>query len=143
MNEIIEILSLQGCDMRGALRRFLDDEKFYLRCLDDFFRQDGFGQIAAAVAVRDYRAAFEAAHDQKGVSASLGLTPFYRACCAVVEDLRGAERELFAPDTGNSGTQADSAAEPFVPDLERLKRDMGLLKKEKEMLEEIVMKSAR
>ena len=143
MNKTIEALSLQGCDMKGALRRFLDDEKFYLRCLEDFILQNGYERIAEAVSARDYRAAFEAAHDQKGVSASLGLTPFYRACSAVVEDLRGAAQEVFAPDTGNSGAPEDPAAEPFVPDLERLERDMALLQKENEELKKTVMKSGK
>lgn len=44
--------------------------------------------LQKAIEDKNYPRAFEAAHAIKGVSANLGLTPLYKATCALVEALR-------------------------------------------------------
>ena len=84
----IRELEQRGCDMQGAMRRFLDDEDFYLKCLHETMEAKRLATIREALGRQDYRRAFEVAHDLKGVSGTLGLTPVYDAVCRVVEDLR-------------------------------------------------------
>lgn len=84
----IRELEQRGCDMRGAMRRFLDDEEFYLKCLHETMEAKRLARIREALERHDYRRAFEIAHDLKGVAGTLGLTPVYDAVCRVVEDLR-------------------------------------------------------
>ena len=77
-----------GADMDGAMDRFLGDGEFYRECFQMFLRDPAFAALDGAMARKDTAAAFDAAHTLKGVSGNLGLTPFYKAVCALVELLR-------------------------------------------------------
>ena len=55
------------------------------------FQDENMQKLGAALANRDYTAAFEAAHTLKGVVGNMGLTPLYEAVCVIVEPLRSRE----------------------------------------------------
>ena len=70
------------------MERFLQDEELYLTCLQTFAQDKGFAQIAPALAENNAEAAFDAVHTLKVVAANLGLTPLFKALCALTETLR-------------------------------------------------------
>lgn len=87
-NEIITALRDWGCDTHAALERTLHDAAFYVDCLTLFHDDAHFQRLGEAIEAGNARAAFENAHALKGVAGNLGLTPLYRAICAIVEPLR-------------------------------------------------------
>lgn len=97
MSAFTEKLRAYGADTDGALERFVGDETFYEDCFRMFLKDPGFAELEKAMAVGDISAAFKAAHTLKGVSGNLGLTPLYRAVCALVEPLRRGERTGLEP----------------------------------------------
>ncbi len=103
----IRELEQKGCDMRGAMRRFLDDEDFYLKCLHETMEANRLEKIREALSRQDFRRAFEIAHDLKGVSGTLGLTPVYEAVCRVVEDLRYDPKAELERDLSDLQTTCD------------------------------------
>ena len=52
----IRELEQRGCDMRGAMRRFLDDEEFYLKCLHETMEAKRLARIREALERQDFRA---------------------------------------------------------------------------------------
>ena len=73
------------------MARFMGNEAMYLQLLDMLFQDENMQKLGAALANRDYTAAFEAAHTLKGVVGNMGLTPLYEAVCVIVEPLRSRE----------------------------------------------------
>lgn len=80
-----------GGDYGETMDRFMGNEALYLRLLNMLFEDDSLQKLAAALDAGDQAAAFSAAHTLKGVAGNLGLTPLYRAVCAMVEPLRREE----------------------------------------------------
>lgn len=87
-NDIIRALTSRGCDIEGALPRFIDNRDFYCRMLEQVPREENFSKLGAALDAGDVTAAFEAAHTIKGVMGNMGLTPMYEEVCYIVESLR-------------------------------------------------------
>ncbi|MEG0899094.1 MAG: Hpt domain-containing protein [Oscillospiraceae bacterium] len=87
-NIILEKLSLWGCDVQGALERCVNDENFYIDCLQSFKTDINFEQLKINLENKNFEAAFEAAHSLKGVSANLGITPLFDSISILVERLR-------------------------------------------------------
>ena len=87
MPVILEQLKVWGCDVDGALGRFIDDEELYVQCLKLFATDENFTLLEQSLS-RHSPEAFIYAHTLKGVSANMGLTPLYAALCEVVELLR-------------------------------------------------------
>lgn len=92
-DEIIESLISWGCDVPGALPRFIGNRDFYCRMLAMVPDEESFAKLGACLAAGDVRAAFEAAHTLKGVLGNMGLTPMYDEACAIVEPLRAGTLE--------------------------------------------------
>lgn len=87
-DQIIERLIRWGCDVPGALPRFIGDRDFYCRMLALVPGEENFEKLGAALAAEDVKGSFEAAHTLKGVLGNMGLTPLYEEACAIVEPLR-------------------------------------------------------
>ena len=87
-DQIIERLISLGCDVPGALPRFVGRRDFYCRMLTLVPNDENFEKLGAFLIAGDVKASFEAAHTLKGVLANMGLTPMYREVCAIVEPLR-------------------------------------------------------
>lgn len=89
MADFKQCFDAYGANYKQTLDRFMGNEKMYLKFLNMLFKDQSVNQLGDALAQGDLKAAFEAAHTLKGVSANLGLTPLFDAVCEIVEPLRG------------------------------------------------------
>ena len=101
MDHRIERLRAMGCNTDEALERMVDDEAFYIECLQEALENPGFAGLAQALAAGDTAAGFDCAHALKGVLGSVGLTPMFRKTVEIVEPLRA----------GSSANLSDKLAE--------------------------------
>lgn len=92
MNGFQEILEDYGADYTGITARFMGNEAMYLRLLDMLFQDDNPRKLGSALSSGNISGAFEAAHTLKCVTGNMGLTPLYKAICAIVKPLRSGER---------------------------------------------------
>lgn len=77
-----------GCDMDGAMDRFLNDVELFDKCLDSVLADEAFENLGKALNEGQVRPAFEYAHTLKGVIGNMGLTPLYEIIVQIVEPLR-------------------------------------------------------
>lgn len=88
MNAVIEKLRIWGCDIDGAMNRMLNDEEFYMECLNTIPQEPSFEELEKSLKEKDLQKAFEHAHTLKGVLGNVGLTPMYKKSTEIVEPLR-------------------------------------------------------
>ncbi len=93
MNALLTELRSRGCDVDGALVRFLNNEDFYAKCFKKFIDDPAFVGLGEALAVKDVDVAFRHAHTLKGLIANMGLTPLYDLAVQIVEPLRAGQCE--------------------------------------------------
>ena len=89
MEKIFRELEAWGCDIEGALERFLGDEDLYMTCLETVITDSNFDKLGASLVEENVLDAFDYSHTLKGVFANLGLTPMFAIVETVVEPLRG------------------------------------------------------
>jgi Hpt domain. len=95
MEERLLKLKNLGCDIDGAMNRFLGDKEFYFECFDELMKDPGFEELKTALEKHDIDMAFENAHTLKGVLSNLGLAPLSEQMGQIVETLRfGSEEGL-------------------------------------------------
>lgn len=82
------VFEAYGADYNTTIARFMHKENMYLRFLDMMFEDKSLQLLGDALERGDILAAFEHAHTLKGVVGNMGLTPLYKAACAIVEVLR-------------------------------------------------------
>ena len=91
--ELVQLkLEQWGADPRTAVWRMVDDEAFYYGLLLKFVQKREWLPLETALERCQYDDAFKIAHDLKGVTATLSLTPLWHAVSRIVEDLRGDPR---------------------------------------------------
>lgn len=88
MDKRIVALSDWGCDVKSAMRRMLNDEEFYIDCLNDIPADKNFALLLNALKCHNVSEAFGYAHTLKGALINLGLTPMYNKTVEIVEPLR-------------------------------------------------------
>ena len=88
MGTLLNELRDWGCDVDGALARFLDDEGLYVSCLHAVLADKSFAGLGEALNAHMVKEAFDHAHTLKGVLANMGLTPMYDLTVGIVEPLR-------------------------------------------------------
>ncbi len=93
MNALLTELRGRGCDIDGALARFLNNEDFYAKCFKKFIDDPAFEGLGKALAAKDVDIAFRHAHTLKGLIANMGLTPLYDLAVKIVEPLRAGQCE--------------------------------------------------
>lgn len=98
MEAIFEELEEWGCDITGAMGRFLDDTELYLTCLDTVITDNAYEKLGMALVEEDVKEAFDSAHTLKGVFANMGLVPMLRIVECMVEPLREGNIEDLMPD---------------------------------------------
>ena len=115
MEMIFQALEEWGCDVEGALDRFLDDKELYVTCLQTVVADANFGKLGASLEEQNVSQAFDYAHTLKGVFANLGLTPMFAIVETIVEPLRaGVGKDLEMP------------YEQLLASNEKLKRILGM-----------------
>lgn len=93
MENLFDQLRNWGCDIDGAMARFLNDEELYVECLHTMLDDEAFGKLEEALNNREVDQAFHWAHTLKGVLANMGLTPIYDVVARIVEILRAGSDE--------------------------------------------------
>ena len=88
MNVLCTKLENWGCDISGAMRRFLNDEELYASCLGTMLADESFDLLDKAIQEKNITKAFDAAHSLKGTLGNMGLTPMYEIIIQIVEPLR-------------------------------------------------------
>lgn len=88
MEERLVKLEKMGCDVKGAMNRFLDDTEFYFECFDELMQDPDFEVLKAALEQHDISRAFESAHTLKGVLSNLGLQSMAEKMEGIVDTLR-------------------------------------------------------
>ncbi len=91
MNALLTELRNRGCDVDGALVRFLNNEAFYAKCFKKFIDDPAFAGLGEALKSKDVDVAFRHAHTLKGLIANMGLTPLYDLTVQIVEPLRAGQ----------------------------------------------------
>ena len=89
MSALLNELRERGCDVDGALARFLNKEDFYMKCYKKFLDDPAFAGLDEALKKKDADTAFRHAHTLKGLTANMGLTPLHDLVVRIVEPLRG------------------------------------------------------
>lgn len=85
---LLEELKNWGCDVEGALERFVGDAELYKTCLHTVLDDKAFVGLGEALDAQEVKEAFDYAHTLKGVLANMGLTPMYDITVQLVEPLR-------------------------------------------------------
>lgn len=88
-SQLLFHLELWGADPKAAIEIMDNDESFYFKILLKFVQKREWDSLEAALQRHLYSDAFKIAHDLKGVTATLSLTPLRDAVSKIVEDLRG------------------------------------------------------
>lgn len=88
MIQTLELLKAEGCNIDGAIERFVYDENFMLDCIEKVLAEPAFERLGEQLKVGDVDEAFETAHMLKGIIANTGLTPLYSIIIKIVEPLR-------------------------------------------------------
>lgn len=89
-----------GCDIKGALARFLNDTELYESCLVRVIEDESFMKLKNALDEKDVVETFNSAHTLKGVLANMGLTPMYKTICSIVEPVRGGDVDAIESVSG-------------------------------------------
>ena len=88
-SELLNTLAAKGCGVEAMLHStFMDMESFYEKMLRRLPESTALQRLRSAFEAEDVNAAFEAAHELKGLYANLGLTPALERCSRIVEILR-------------------------------------------------------
>lgn len=83
-----ELLEQHGFDVNGAMKRFLNNEQLYIKCLKKFLTDESMNSLKAAFVAGNAEDGFKAAHTMKGFVANLGMEKLHQALNPVVEKLR-------------------------------------------------------
>lgn len=88
MSKLTSALIEYVSDIDDVMKRFVEDEDFYIECLELFFEDDNLEKLKTAIDNNDIHEAFNAAHTIKGIAGNLGLAPVFNLVSELVEDFR-------------------------------------------------------
>ncbi|MGD1816619.1 MAG: Hpt domain-containing protein [Pleomorphochaeta sp.] len=88
MEEKLNKLKNWGCDINGALDRFLNDKDLYFECLLMFVDDENFSELKNHINDEDQKIPFTYVHTLKGVAGNLGITPLFESLSELCEVLR-------------------------------------------------------
>lgn len=86
-----DLLEQHGFDVDGTMKRFLNNEIIYKKCLKKFLDDKSIDMLKEAYSAGNIEAAFKAAHTMKGFVANLGMEKLYQFLIPMVEKLRAGE----------------------------------------------------
>lgn len=82
------MLESNGFDVDGAMRRFLNNEALYIKCMKKFLDDTSYEQLKEAYEAGNCNDAFKSAHTMKGFVSNLGINSIYHLLIPMVEKLR-------------------------------------------------------
>lgn len=95
-----ELLEQHGFDVDGTMKRFLNNETLYKKCLKKFLDDESMDKLKAACTAGNAEEAFKVTHTMKGFVSNLGMNKLYHLLIPMVEKLRDgqmpAQEELTA-----------------------------------------------
>lgn len=98
-----KFLEDNGFDVDGTMKRFLNNEALYLKCLRKFLDDPSYEKLKEAYEKGNSKEAFEGAHTMKGFVSNLGINELYHLLIPMVEKLRvqdmGLDDEMKRLDT--------------------------------------------
>ena len=83
-----ELLEQHGFDVDGTMKRFLNNEQLYKKCLKKFLTDESMEKLKISCEAGDTQEAFKAAHTMKGFISNLGINKLYHLLTPMVEKLR-------------------------------------------------------
>lgn len=83
-----ELLEKKGFDVDGTMRRFLNNEALYFKCLKKFLDDSSYEKLKEAYEQENCNEAFKWAHTMKGFVSNLGINEIYHLMIPMVEKLR-------------------------------------------------------
>jgi hypothetical protein len=86
-----EFLEGKGFDVDGTMRRFLNNEPLYIKCMRKFLDDTSFEGLSKAYAEKNCEECFKYAHTMKGFVSNLGINEMYHLLIPMVEKLRGGD----------------------------------------------------
>lgn len=86
--ECIAALDFAGIRWQELSARFMNQDALMLKMLRLFPQDTSFAQLSSALDAQDAKAAFEAAHSLKGVTANLSIQPLFSLSSEMTEQLR-------------------------------------------------------
>ena len=94
----MEALEAYGADIKTGLSRCMGMKDFYLRLVGMQLKDENFDKLTRALAEKNTREAFEAAHALKGAVGNLALTPLFNPVNEMTERLRNADGPVDVSD---------------------------------------------
>ncbi len=89
-----KFLEDKGFDVDGTMKRFLNNETLYMKCLKKFLDDSSFEKLKIAFEKGNCKEAFEGAHTMKGFVSNLGINEIYHLLIPMVEKLRVQDMNL-------------------------------------------------
>lgn len=86
-----ELLEQHGFDVDGTMKRFLNNEMLYKKCLKKFLDDKSMETLQVSCASSNVEEAFKAAHTMKGFISNLGMEKLHQLLIPMVEKLRAGE----------------------------------------------------
>jgi hypothetical protein len=83
-----DLLVQNDFDVDGTMRRFLNNEALYLKCLKKFLNDTSYEELKKAYAEGNCDDSFKSAHTMKGFVSNLGINGLYHILIPMVEKLR-------------------------------------------------------
>ncbi len=93
----IQSLQEKGANTKEGLERCLNNEQIYLRLVKKVLTDESFEKLKNAIAENDLDTAFTVAHNLKGSSGNLSLTPLYNSLVEITELLRSRTQTDYTP----------------------------------------------
>lgn len=87
-SNVSKLLEENGFDVVGTMKRFLNNDALYMKCLKKFLDDESFVKLKSAYESGNCEEAFKAAHTMKGFVSNLGINRLYDAINPMVEKLR-------------------------------------------------------
>ena len=86
-----ELLEQHGFDVDGTMKRFLNNEMIYKKCLKKFLDDKSMEVLKESCNAGNIEEAFKAAHTMKGFISNLGMEKLHQYLIPMVEKLRAGE----------------------------------------------------
>jgi chemotaxis protein histidine kinase CheA len=89
-----DFLIQKGFDVDGTMKRFLNNEALYTKCLKKFLDDNSYENLKKAYAEGNCDECFKWAHTMKGFVSNLGINEMYHLLIPMVEKLRESNMEI-------------------------------------------------